>query len=69
MNLRLSVDMEKELDFFAKELHSTKTELVKPYIVRLLEDLEDYYYAKKALSEGGRTYSTDEMRAMLDVEG
>ncbi|MEI6286940.1 MAG: DUF6290 family protein [Bacillota bacterium] len=71
MNLRLSADMEKGLEFFANAMQVTKTELVKPCIERLLEDLEDYYFAKKALEEvqaGGRTYSHAEVMALFNVE-
>ena len=66
MNIRLSADTEQRLSFFAQALHTTKTELVKPHIEQLLEDLEDYYYAEKALRECTRMYSFDEVKAMLD---
>lgn len=53
MHIRLNGAIEEKLAFFASELQITKTDLVKPYILRLLEDTEDYFYAKKALKEEG----------------
>lgn len=53
MHIRLDGLIEQKLAFFANELHTTKTDLVKPYIFRLLEDMEDYFYASKALKEEG----------------
>ena len=38
MNIRLDNELEQKLSYFAHELHTTKTELVKPYILRMLED-------------------------------
>lgn len=53
MHIRLDGLIEQKLAFFANELHTTKTDLVKPYILRLLEDIEDYFYANRALKEEG----------------
>ncbi|AUR51926.1 anti-toxin [Aquella oligotrophica] len=60
MNIRLDNELEQKLNYFAHELHTTKTELVKPYILRMLEDLEDYYHAHKALQDEG-SISIDEL--------
>ena len=51
MNIRLDHQIEDKLNFFAGQLHITKTDLVKPYVIKLLEDLEDYYNASIALKD------------------
>jgi predicted DNA-binding protein len=53
MNIRLEQQLEQKLNYFANQLHTTKTDLVKPYVLKLLEDLEDYYNASIALKEDG----------------
>ena len=53
INIRLDHELEDKLNFFAGQLHITKTDLVKPYVIKLLEDLEDYYNASIALKDEG----------------
>ncbi len=53
MNIRLDHQLEQKLNYFAEQLHITKTDLVKPYVLKLLEDLEDYYNASLALKDEG----------------
>lgn len=53
MNIRLEHQLEQKLNYFAEKLHITKTDLVKPYILKLLEDIEDYQNASIALKEEG----------------
>ena len=53
MNIRLTDDLEQQLNFFANELHTTKSALMKPYVLRLVEDLDDYYRATLALKDNG----------------
>ena len=53
MNIRLDNQIEQRLNFFAEQLHVTKTDLIKPYVLKLLEDLEDYHHAVTALQDEG----------------
>ena len=68
MNIRLNDILEKKLNYYAHELHTTKTELVRPYIIRLLEDLEDYYNATEALKEPGSISLADLEKELDSVE-
>ena len=49
--IRLPVSIEKRLDRLAKRTGRTKTYYVREAILQHLDDLEDVYYAEKALAE------------------
>jgi len=68
MHIRLDDILEEKLAYFARELHTTKTDLVKPYIIRLIEDLDDYIHATKALKEEG-SISLSELEKELENVG
>ncbi len=55
--VRLPEKIEKRLDRLAKRTGRTKTYYVREAILQHLEDLEDIYYAEKALADirSGRT--------------
>jgi RHH-type transcriptional regulator, rel operon repressor / antitoxin RelB len=55
--IRLPERIEKRLDRVAKRTGRTKTYYVREAILQHLEDLEDIYYAEKALADirSGRT--------------
>jgi RHH-type transcriptional regulator, rel operon repressor / antitoxin RelB len=55
--IRLPEKIEKRLDRLAKRTGRTKTYYVREAILQHLEDLEDIYYAEKALADirSGRT--------------
>jgi len=49
--IRLPEKIEKRLDRLAKRTGRTKSYYVREAILKQLEDLEDIYYAEKALAE------------------
>lgn len=67
MNIRLDHQLEQKLNYFAGELHITKTDLVKPYVLKLLEDLEDYYSASLALKDEGSISLADLEKEFTNV--
>jgi predicted DNA-binding protein len=67
MNIRLDHQLEDKLNFFAGQLHMTKTNLVKPYVIKLLEDLEDYYNASIALKDEGSISFADLEKEFINV--
>ncbi len=67
MNIRLEHNLEEKLNFFAGQLHITKTDLVKPYVLKLLEDIEDYYNASIALKDEGSISLADLEKEFANV--
>lgn len=67
MNFRLEPELEQKLGFFAEKLHTTKTDLIKPHVMRLIEDLEDYYHAQVALKEDGSISLSDLEKEFANV--
>jgi predicted DNA-binding protein len=68
MNIRLEHQLEQKLNYFAEQLHVTKTDLVKPYILKLLEDMEDYYNASLALKDEGSISLEELEKEFANVE-
>ena len=67
MNIRLDHQLEQKLNYFASQLHVTKTDLVKPYVLKLLEDIEDYYNASLALKDEGSISLADLEKELANV--
>ena len=65
--IRLDPEIENRLSVLAERTGRTKTFYAREAILEHLEDLEDIYMAKKVLSEGGRTYSLQEIKDELGV--
>ena len=65
--IRLDPEIEQRLTVLAQRTGRTKTFYVKEAIHEHLENLEDIYMAKKALAEGGRTYSLKEIKDELGL--
>jgi RHH-type rel operon transcriptional repressor/antitoxin RelB len=51
--LRLPPDLEKRLDALARKTGRTKSFYAREAIVRQIEDIEDYYLARRRLARGG----------------
>jgi RHH-type transcriptional regulator, rel operon repressor / antitoxin RelB len=51
--LRLPPDIEKRLDMLAKKTGRTKSFYAREAILRQIEDIEDYYLARRRLARGG----------------
>ena len=52
--LRLPPEIEKRLDVLAKRTGRTKSFYAREAILRQLEDIEDYYLARRRLARVGR---------------
>jgi RHH-type transcriptional regulator, rel operon repressor / antitoxin RelB len=51
--LRLPPDIEQRLDALAKKTGRSKSYYAREAIVRQIEDIEDYYLARRRLGRGG----------------
>jgi RHH-type transcriptional regulator, rel operon repressor / antitoxin RelB len=51
--LRLPPGIEKRLDALAKKTGRTKSFYAREAILRQIEDIEDYYLARRRLARGG----------------
>ena len=61
ISVRLGDELEARLENLAKKTGRTKTYYIKEAIIEWIEDMEDVYYAEKALREGGETVSLEEV--------
>jgi RHH-type rel operon transcriptional repressor/antitoxin RelB len=64
--LRLPADIEKRLDTLAKKTGRSKSFYAREAILRHLEDLEDYYLARRRLARKSRRVSLEELERELD---
>ncbi len=51
--LRLPPELEKRLDALAKKTGRSKSFYAREAILRQIEDIEDYYLARRRLARGG----------------
>jgi len=65
--LRLTPDIEKRLNRLAKKTGRTKSFYAREAIIEHLQDLEDYYLARKRLKNPGRIYSSQEIKRELGL--
>jgi RHH-type rel operon transcriptional repressor/antitoxin RelB len=63
--LRLPPEIEKRLDALARSTGRTKSFYAREAIVRQIEDIEDYYLAKRRLARGGPRVSLDSVERRL----
>jgi len=66
--LRLPPDIEKRLDALAKKTGRTKSFYAREAILRHIEDLEDYYLAKRRLARKSKSVTLDELERELADE-
>ena len=63
--LRLPPDIEKRLDALARSTGRTKSFYAREAIVRQIEDIEDYYLAKRRLARGGQRVTLESIERRL----
>ena len=63
--LRLPPDIEKRLDALARSTGRTKSFYAREAIVRHIEDIEDYYLAKRRLARGGQRVTLESIERRL----
>jgi RHH-type rel operon transcriptional repressor/antitoxin RelB len=63
--LRLPPEIEKRLDVLSKKTGRTKSFYAREAILRQLEDIEDYYLARRRLARGGQRVSLETLERRL----
>jgi RHH-type transcriptional regulator, rel operon repressor / antitoxin RelB len=63
--LRLPPEIEKRLDALAKKTGRSKSFYAREAILRHLEDLEDYYLARRRLAHKSRRVTLEELEREL----
>ena len=61
LTVRLPADIEKRLDLLAKRTGRTRNFHVRQAILRHLEDLEDYYLARRRLNRKAARVTLEEL--------
>jgi RHH-type transcriptional regulator, rel operon repressor / antitoxin RelB len=61
LTVRLPAGIEKRLDLLAKRTGRTKNFYIRQAILRHLEDLEDYYLARRRLSRKAARVTLEEL--------
>jgi RHH-type rel operon transcriptional repressor/antitoxin RelB len=61
LTVRLPADMEKRLDLLAKRTGRTRDFYVRQAILRHIDDLEDYYLARRRLSRKAPRVTLEEL--------
>ena len=64
--LRLPPEIEQRLDALAKRTGRSKSYYAREAIMRELEDIEDYYLARRRLARGGRRVTLESLERRLD---
>ena len=65
--LRLPADVEKRLTELARKTGRTKSYYAREAILRQIEDLEDYYLARRRLARGGRRVRLESLERRLEI--
>ena len=63
--LRLPPDIERRLDALAKKTGRSKSYYAREAILRQLEDIEDYYLARRRLARGGPRVMLEDLERRL----
>jgi RHH-type rel operon transcriptional repressor/antitoxin RelB len=63
--LRLPPEIEQRLDALAKKTGRSKSYYAREAIVRQLEDIEDYYLARRRLARGGPRVTLESLERQL----
>ena len=70
--VRIPAEVEARLESLSRKTGRTKTFYVRQAVVEHLDDLEDLFLAEeelRAIRAGARTYTIDEVRKDLGLEG
>jgi RHH-type transcriptional regulator, rel operon repressor / antitoxin RelB len=63
--LRLPPDIEQRLDALAKKTGRSKSYYAREAILRQIEDIEDYYLARRRLGRGGSRVTLESLERDL----
>jgi RHH-type transcriptional regulator, rel operon repressor / antitoxin RelB len=64
-SLRLPPEIERRLDALAKKTGRSKSYYAREAILRQLEDIEDYYLARRRLARGGPRVTLEDLERRL----
>lgn len=71
-SIRLPEDVERRLDFLARQTGRTKAYYIREMILKNIDDLEDYYLAADILERVRKgeepTFASDDVRKDLGLE-
>ena len=67
-NIRLDVELERRLDFLAKETGRTKSFYIRKALEETIEDLEDLYLARHRVEALGNVSSLKEVRKEFGLD-
>ncbi len=65
LTLRLPPDIEQRLDALAKKTGHSKSYYAREAILRQIEDIEDYYLARRRLARGGSRVTLENVEQQL----
>jgi RHH-type transcriptional regulator, rel operon repressor / antitoxin RelB len=63
--LRLPAEIEERLDALARKTGRSKSYYAREAILRQLEDIEDYYLARRRLARGGPRVTLESLEQQL----
>jgi RHH-type transcriptional regulator, rel operon repressor / antitoxin RelB len=63
--LRLPAEIERRLDALAKKTSRSKSYYAREAILRQIEDIEDYYLARRRLARGGSRVALESLERQL----
>jgi RHH-type transcriptional regulator, rel operon repressor / antitoxin RelB len=63
--LRLPPEIEQRLDAIAKKTGRSKSYYAREAILRQIEDIEDYYLARRRLARGGARVTLESLERQL----
>ena len=63
--LRLPAEIEQRLDALAKKTGRSKSYYAREAILRQLEDIEDYYLARRRLERGGPRVTLESLERVV----
>jgi RHH-type rel operon transcriptional repressor/antitoxin RelB len=66
LTLRLPPDIEQRLDALAKKTGRSKSHYAREAILRQIDDIEDYYLARRRLARGGSCVTLASLERRLD---
>ena len=65
LGIRLEPELEEKLESLAKETGRSKSYYAREAILRQLEDIEDYYLARRRLSRSGTRVTLETLERQL----
>jgi RHH-type rel operon transcriptional repressor/antitoxin RelB len=63
--LRLPAEIERRLEALAKKTGRSKSHYAREAILRQIEDIEDYYLARRRLARGGPRVTLESLERQL----